>query len=155
MNEECCKRLNSAEWDKKEIVWRDKPFFRSHYFAFLHVPVNIGAKIAEGMKKIEEAGLVAENMVLSKNDTLWGADILIPIKNKTDIFDVELITGRFFTRLFEGHYGDMRQWIKETKKYCREKGFTSKEFIFWYAICPKCAKKYGDKVQVVVFAKVE
>ena len=53
---------------KKEIVWRDKPFLKSHYFAFLHVPVNIGAKITEGMKKIEEAGLQAEQMVLSKND---------------------------------------------------------------------------------------
>ncbi|HLM84283.1 MAG TPA: hydrolase [Candidatus Bathyarchaeia archaeon] len=161
---ECCKILSPAEWDKKEIVWRDKPFLKSHYFAFLHVPVNIGAKISEGMKKIDEAGLGAEQMVLSKNDGIFGADILIPIKNKTDIFEVDLITGRFLTRLFEGHYGDMRKWIRETRIWCREKqglaagrgkGWESEEFIFWYATCPKCAKKRGDKAQVVVFAKVE
>ena len=164
MTDECCKILSPAEWDKKEIVWRDKPFYKSHYFAFLHVPVNLGKKIIEGMKRIKEAGIAAEPMVLSRNDTLWGADILIPIKNKTDIFEIELITGRFLTRLFEGHYGDMRKWIRETRDWCREKqslaagrekGSEPEEFIFWYATCPKCAKKYGDKVQVVVFAKVE
>lgn len=155
MNQECCKILSPAEWDKKEIVWRDKPFFKSHYFAFLHVPVNIGSKITKGMKKIEETGLGAEQMVLSKNDGLWGADILIPIKNKTDVFDIELVTGKFLTRLFEGHYGDMRRWIRETRAWCREKGFEPEEYIFWYATCPKCAKKRDDKAQVVVFAKVE
>lgn len=155
MSEECCKIISPAEWDKKEIVWRDKPFLKSHYFAFLHVPVNIGAKITEGMKKIEEAGLQAEQMVLSKNDGWFGADILIPIKTKTDIFDIELITGRFLTRLFDGHYGDMRKWIRETRTWCREKGFEPEEYIFWYATCPKCSKKRGDKAQVVVFAKVE
>lgn len=155
MNEECCKRLSPEEWDKKEIVWRDKPFFRSHYHAFFHVPINIGQKIIKGTAKVKEAGLLAENMVLVKNDGLFGADLLIPIAGKTNQFEIELITGKFLTRLFEGHYGDMRRWLKETKQYCQEKGFSPKEFIFFYATCPKCAKKYGDKVQVVVLARVE
>jgi len=155
MNSECCKRLTVPEWDKKEIVWQDKPFYKSRYQAFFHVPINIGKKIAEGMEKIREAGLLAETMVLVKNDGLFGADILIPIAKKTNIFETELITGKFLTRLFEGHYGDMRRWIKETKKYCREKGFSPKDFIFFYATCPKCAKEYGDKVQVVVLARVK
>jgi hypothetical protein len=155
MPEECCKTISPAEWDKKEIVWRDKPFLKSRYFAFLHVPVNIGAKITEGIKKIEEVGLQAEQMVLSKNDGWFGADILIPIKNKTDSFEIELITGRFLTRLYDGHYGDMRKWIRETRSWCQDNGLEPEEFIFWYVTCPKCAKKRGDKAQVVVFAKVE
>lgn len=154
MEKECCKRLNSEEWDKKELVWRDKPFYKSHFLAFFHVPVNIGGKIMEGLAKIKETGLAAENMVLVKNDNLFGADLLIPIAHKSDIFETELINGKFLTRLFEGHYGDMRRWLKETKQYCQEKGFSPKEFIFFYATCPKCAKKYGDKVQVVVFGRV-
>ncbi len=155
MSQDCCKILSPAEWDKKELVWRDKPFYRSRYWSFLHVPVNLGRKIIEGTRRIGEAGLTAEPMMLSRNDGLFGGDILIPIKNKTDVFDIELITGRFFTRLFEGHYGDMRKWIRETRDWCREKGFEPEEYIFWYATCPRCAKKRGDKAQVVVFAKVE
>jgi hypothetical protein len=155
MTRECCKRLTPAEWDKKEIVWRDKPFYKSRYRAFLHVPINIGKKIAEGMKMIGEAGLTSEPMMLSRNDTMWGAEILIPISGRTGRFRTELITGRFLTRLFEGHYADMKKWIKETKKYCESRGYKAREFIFWYATCPKCAKKNEDKVQVVVFAKVE
>jgi len=155
MNDECCKRLSLEEWDKKEIVWRDKPFYKDRYWSFIHVPIGFGKKIVRGLEKIKEAGLAAEPMVLSKCDNLWGGEMLIPVSKKTDIFETELLTGKFLTRLFEGHYGDMRKWIKETKKYCREKGFLPKEFIFWYATCPKCAKKYGDKVQVVVFARVE
>ncbi|MDD5490059.1 MAG: hypothetical protein PHP25_05280 [Candidatus Moranbacteria bacterium] len=150
----CCKRLIPAEWDKKEIVWRDKPFYKSRYRSFLHVPINIGKKITEGMKAIGEAGLVSEQMVLSKNDTMWGAEILIPISQRTGRFKTELVTGRFFTRLFEGNYADMKKWIKETKRYCESRGLAAKEFIFWYATCPKCAKKYEDKVQIVVFARV-
>ena len=155
MSDICCKILSPAEWDKQEIVWRDKPFLKSHYFSFLHVPVNLGLKIAEGTKRIKEAGLEAEQMMLSRNDGMWGADMLIPIRAKTDIFEIELITGRFLTRLFDGHYGDMRKWIRETRIWCRGKGLEPEEFIFWYATCPKCAKKLGDKAQVVVFAKVE
>ena len=155
MNVECCKRLIPEEWDQKEIVWRDKPFYRDRYFSFLHVPINFGGKIIQGLERIKEAGLFSEQMVLSKNDGLWGGEMLIPVSQKTDRFKTELVTGRFFTRLFEGHYGDMRKWIKETKKYAAEKGYEAKEFIFFYATCPKCAKKYGDKVQVVVFARVE
>lgn len=155
MEKECCKRLIPAEWDQKEIAWRDKPFFKSHYRAFLHVPINIGKKITRGMAKVQDSGLGSENMVLVKNDTLWGADILIPISKNTDQFEKELVTGRFFTRLFEGHYSDMRHWIKEMKEYCLSKGKKAQEYIFWYATCPKCSKKRGDKAQVVVFAKVE
>lgn len=155
MYKECCKRLNLAEWDMKEIVWRDKPFYHSRYRAFLHVPVNIGKKIAEGMKIIGEAGLTAEPMVLSRNDTMWGAEILIPVARKDNRFRTELVTGRFLTRLFEGHYADAKKWIRETKKYCESRGFSAKEFIFWYATCPKCSKKNNDMVQVVVFARVE
>jgi len=151
----CCKRLFPVEWDKKEVVWRDKPFFSSRYRAFLHVPINIGKKIAESMEIIKEAGLSAEPMVLSRNSTMWGAEILIPVSKKDNRFRTELVTGRFLTRLFEGHYADLKKWIKETKKYAEEKGLTSKEFIFWYATCPKCAKKNNDAVQVVVFVRVE
>lgn len=155
MNEECCKRLSPEEWDKKELVWRDKTFYKTHFLAFFHVPVNIGQKIIKGTAKVKEAGLLAENMILVKNDGLFGADLLIPIAGKTNQFEIELITGKFLTRLFEGHYGDMRGWVKEARDWCRKQGFESEEYIFWYATCPKCAKKYGDKVQVVVFAKVE
>lgn len=155
MNTECCKRLLSEEWDRKKIVWRDKPFYRDRYFSFLHVPLNFGKKIVRNLEKIKEAGLVSEQMVLSRGDGMWGGEMLIPVSRKTDQFETEFITGKFLTRLFEGNYGDMRVWAKETKKYCQKKGFLAKEFIFFYATCPKCAKKRGGKVQVVIFAKVE
>lgn len=151
----CCKILSSTEWDRKEVIWRDKPFYKTRYRSFFHIPLNIGKKIVESIGKIEEAGLAAEQMMLSRHSTMWGADLLIPIKNKTDIFEIELISGRFLTRLFEGHYGDIGKWIKEMRKYCLEKGFKSEELIFWYATCPKCAKSRGDRAQAVVFAKVE
>src|SRR4030042_5752790 len=133
MEKECCKRLLPEEWDKKEIVWRDKSFLKDHYWSFLHVPLDFGKKIIRGLEKIKEAGLPSEQMVLSKNDGLWGGEMRIPISEKSDQFDTELLTGKFLTRLFDGHYGDLRGWIKETKDYCRQKGFFAKEFIFWYA----------------------
>lgn len=155
IKKECCQRLSPLEWEKKEIIWQDKPFLKDRYWSFFHVPLDFGKKIIRGFEKIKEVGLAAEPMVLSKNDGLWGGEMLIPISKNTDQFEVEMLHGKFLTRLFEGHYGDMRSWIRETRKWCREKGYEAKEFIFWYATCPKCAKKYGDKVQMVVFARVE
>ena len=155
MSNQCCQRLSLEEWDKKEIVWRDKPFYKDHYRSFFHVPVNFGKKIVRGLERVKESGLEAEQMVLCKNDSPWGADLLIPISQKTDKFNVELLNGRFITRLFEGYYGEIKAWIKETKRYCHSKNLEPKEYIFWYATCPKCAKKFGGKVQMVILARVE
>ncbi|MDD3487600.1 MAG: hypothetical protein PHF35_04475 [Candidatus Moranbacteria bacterium] len=154
MNNECCKILSSQEWDKKQIVWRDKPFHKSRYWSVFHVPVNMGTKIIRGLEEIEEAGLSAEQMVLSRRDSFLGAELLVPISGKTDAFEIELITGRFLTRLFDGNYGDMEKWVKVTRTWCREQNFEPEEYIFWYATCPKCAKKRNDRVQMVVLAKV-
>lgn len=154
MSDNCCKILTFAEWDKKEIIWRDKPFYKSRYFSFFHVPINLGNKVSKGIEKIREAGLAAEQMVLSRRGSFGGVEMLIPIKSKTDAFEIELVTGRFLTRLFEGNYGDIEKWVKITRVWCRERNFEPEEYIFWYATCPKCAKKRNDRVQVVVFAKV-
>ena len=71
---------------KKKLSGGTSLFISPRYRAFLHVPINIGKKIAEGMNIIEEAGLSSEPMVLSKNDTMWGAEILIPISAKNRQF---------------------------------------------------------------------
>ncbi len=149
----CCERLTEIEWNNKEIIWEDKPFYLSRYLSILHVPINIGGKIREGFSIIEEYGLSAEPMVLSRNITSWGAEILIPISNITDAFEIEILTGRYITGLFEGTYGEIESWSSEMEKSLRSKNLRSKEFIYWYATCPKCAKVYKT-VQVVIFARV-
>jgi len=152
--QKCCERLVPQEWDKKIIKWRDKPFYKSHYVSFFHVPLNIAGKIKEGYARIEELGLAAEPMVITRNETFWGADVLIPISAKTDIFEIEIMSGKFATGLFEGAYGEIGTWVKKMERVCKKNGVTPKEYLYWYATCPKCAKKY-ESVQVVIFARID
>ena len=56
----------------------------------------------------------------------------------------------FKTKYFQGPYKDLRIPIQQlNKKY---KGI--KEWVMWYATCPKCAEKLGGDITIVM-ARIE
>ena len=59
-------------------------------------------------------------------------------------------TAVFKTKYFKGPYKDLRIPIKQLEK--KYKGI--KEWIMWYATCPKCAEEQGGDV-TVIFARVK
>ena len=104
--------------------------------------------------KIEAAGASPENMiVLSDENSLWGADVYIEATKEVPGAEMAGISGTFLCKVFEGPYRNMRQWIEETKAYVQSKGKSLQKMYFYYTTCPKCAKKYG-KNYVVILAQV-
>jgi len=152
---ECCPRLNEADWDKKEMEWRGKPFYRTKYWSIFHMPLNIGGVTTKAMAELDSKGLVEDpTLMLSREESMFSSTLLLSMNQDTDDPKVERLSGNYVSRLFQGSYRDTSKWIKETMQYCEETGREARDLLFWYVTCPKCAEKYGG-AQTVIFAKVD
>jgi hypothetical protein len=108
---------------------------------------NVGA--------IETAGAKAETtVVLSDENSLWGADVYIEVAKDVPGASMATISGTFLSKVFEGPYRNMRKWIEDMKAFVRGQGKDIQKLYFFYTTCPKCAKKYG-KNYVVILAQVD
>jgi effector-binding domain-containing protein len=150
----CCPRFEPGPWDKKEVTFNDKLFIKDHVTSFFHIPLNMNKVMVRNMEMIAKAGALAtEPMVLSDENSLWGADIYIAVSKDVPGAEMVRISGTFLSLAFEGPYKNIRQWISQMTAYVREKGKTLKKLYFFYTTCPNCAKYYG-KNYVVLLAQV-
>jgi effector-binding domain-containing protein len=150
----CCPRFEPGPWDKKEVTFEDKLFVKDHVVSFLHIPLNFKGVMIRNMERISKAGALApEPMVLSDENSLWGADVYIAVSRDVPGAEMVKLSGTFLTQVFEGPYKNIRQWVKEMLDYVKQQGKTLKKLYFFYTTCPKCAKYYG-KNYVVLLAQI-
>lgn len=151
----CCEPFDPEGWQEKEIVWQDKVFVKDRITSFLHIPLNYGSKITKNMKLIANAGALADyQMMLTDENSLWGADIYIDVARDVPGAEMAKISGTFLTRVFEGPYQNAGKWAGEMADYVKSKNKTLKKLYFFYTTCPRCAKVYG-KNYVVLFAQID
>ena len=86
-------------------------------------------------------------------NSLWGADVYIAISKDIPGARTTTLSGTFLTKVFEGPYRNMRNWIDEMKSFVKGKGKELQKLYFFYTTCPKCSKKYG-KNYVVILAQL-
>jgi hypothetical protein len=145
----CCPRFDPGPWDEKEIAWEDKLFIKDRVKSFFHIPVNFGEVVVRNMEKIKQAdALTAEPLMLSDENSLWGADIYIAVSKEVPGGEMAKISGTFVTKVFEGPYKNIRNWIGEMKSYVKGRGRDMKKLYLFYTTCPKCAKFYGKNYTV-------
>jgi len=150
----CCPRFKPEPWDKKEVTFKDKLFVKDHVVSFFHIPLNFGKVMVRNMEKIAQAqALAPEPIVLSDENSLWGADVYIAVGKDVPGAEMVKVSGTFLTQVFEGPYRNIRQWVNQMTDYVRERGKTLKKLYFFYTTCPKCAKFYG-KNYVVLLAQI-
>lgn len=151
---ECCPRFDPGPWDGKELSWKDRKFVKDRVRSFLHIPLNFGSVMVRNIQRIEAAGAKPDDMiVLSDENSLWGADVYISVTKEIPNADNVTISGTFLSKVFEGPYQHVRKWIEETKSLVASRGKQIKKLYCYYTTCPKCAKKYG-KNYVVILAQV-
>lgn len=151
---ECCPRFDPQPWDDKVITWDGKLFLQERVRSVFHIPLNFGAVMTRSMARIEAAGAKSgETIVLSDENSLWGADVYIAVSKDVPGARMTTLSGTFVAKVFEGPYRNMKRWIEETKAFVANKGKDLRKMYFFYTTCPKCAQKYG-KNYVVVLAKV-
>lgn len=122
--------------------------------SFYHIPLNFGSVLKKNVSLIESAGALPEEMlVLSDENSLWGADMYIAVTKDVSQAKMARLSGTFLTKVFEGPFKQIPIWIEEMKRYVTSKGREWKHLYFLYKTCPGCAKKYG-KNYVVLLAQV-
>ncbi|HEY0706542.1 MAG TPA: hydrolase [Polyangia bacterium] len=150
----CCPPFDPRLWQDKEVTWKDKPFVKDHVTCLFHVPLNMGGKVTKNMALIEAAHATSEQpLMLSDDQSPWGSDIYIEVKNTVPNATMDALSGTFVTHVFEGPFRDAGRWVEEMKTLVAKKDRALEKIYFGYTTCPKCAKAYG-KNYVVLFAKV-
>jgi len=150
----CCPRFNPQPWDEKEITFKDKLFIKDRVRSFLHIPLNFGKVMVKNMERIQKAeALAPEPLLLSDENSLWGADVYIAVAKDVPGAEMARISGTFLSKVFEGPYKNAGKWAKEMKAYVQSKAREIKKMYFFYTTCPKCAEFYG-KNYTVILAKV-
>ncbi|HEY0666283.1 MAG TPA: hydrolase [Gallionella sp.] len=152
--ETCCPRFDPAPWDGKVITWQDKRFVRDRVTSLFHIPLNYGAVMTRNDNAIRAGGARTETrLILTDENSLWGADVYFEVSKDLPGAKMATLSGTFLSRVFEGPYRNMRNWIDEMRAYVTAQGKHAHKFYFYYTTCPSCAKKYG-KNYVVILAEV-
>ena len=149
----CCNRFDPKPWDEKEITWKNKLFVKDRVLSIFHIPLNFGQVIVKNMEKIKTAGALGDQLMLSDENSLWGSDVYIAVAKEVPGAKMERFSGTFLSKVFEGPYQNMGNWIKEMEKYVESKGRKISKMYFFYTMCPGCAKAYGQNYTVIL-AKV-
>lgn len=150
----CCPQFNPEPWDGKEITWTDKLFIKDRVKSLFHIPLNFGQVMTRNMNKIKATGDDGEEIIcLSDENSLWGADVYLSVKAEIPDANNTRLSGTYLTKVFEGSYRNMKNWIMEMNNYVVGKNKVAKKLYFYYTTCPKCAKIYG-KNYVVILAEI-
>lgn len=147
----CCLRFDPKPWEDKEITWKDKLFLKDHVISIFHFPLNFGQVIVKNVEKIKKAdALVATPLMLSDENSLFGSDIYIATSKEVPDSKMVKISGTFLSKVFEGSFKNIGQWVKEMKEFVKGKNKNLKKLYFFYTTCPKCAKFYGKNYVVLL-----
>jgi hypothetical protein len=151
---ECCPRFDPSPWDDRMIAWDQKLFLQDRVRSLVHIPLNFGAVMKRSMAAIAAADAIPDEMiVLSDENSLWGADVYIAVSKEIPGARMAALSGTYLAKVFEGPYRNIKNWIAEMKSFVERKGKSLRKLYFFYTTCPKCAKKYG-KNYVVILAQV-
>jgi hypothetical protein len=149
--EECCPKFESAPWEEKIFEWDKKKFIKDKVCTLFYMPLNFGSVMRRVDKLLRaENATTPEYMCLSDHTSKWNMDIYIGVdKLVTGAQNVE-ISGKFYSRVYEGNFNKTGEWCKDFEAKAKEKGLEIKKWYMWYTTCPKCAKKYGKNYVVIV-----
>ncbi|HID74854.1 MAG TPA: hypothetical protein EYP56_02540 [Planctomycetaceae bacterium] len=147
----CCPPFDPAPWGDKELVWEGKRFVQDRVRSFFHIPLNFGSVVRRNQAMIDEAGAgVQRPLMLCDENSLWGADLYFEVTKDVPNARMATLTGTFLTKVFEGPYRQVGQWMTEMQDYVRARGKTLEKLYCYYTTCPKCAGKYGKNYVVLV-----
>ena len=148
---ECCPKFDPEPWDRKVITWENKKFLKDRVTSIFHIPINFGGVMKRNVEIIEASGAKSEDMiVLSDENSLWGADVYISVASDVPSDNMTAISGTFLSKVFEGPYSKMRSWIADMNDYAAAENKELKKLYFYYTTCPKCVKKYGKNYVVLL-----
>jgi hypothetical protein len=154
----CCPVFDPETWDRKIWEWHEKLFLKESMRVFFHIPSPITIKkVVDRMwKTAQDAGAAPElnDFILMATDTSpFHGEYYMALTKDIPGANVVKLSGKFYTRVFDGPYNAVPKWIRELKTDAARQGISFSDYYFYYTTCPKCAKKYGHNY-TVAFAKI-
>jgi hypothetical protein len=154
-DKECCPPFDPKPWEDKILEWDNKKFVKESIMTFFYMPLNFGQKMKKLDSAVTKAGTTfAGSMGLSDHTSKWNMDIYLEVDKDVPGLKNTNLSGKFFTRVYEGSFNETGKWCKDYEDVAKAKGMSIKKWYMWYTTCPKCAKKYG-KNYVVIVGQVE
>lgn len=153
MEAECCPKFNPKLWDKKEITWKNKIFLKDKLKCFFYIPLNFKRLMQKNWEIIEKNKAQVspkEFIVMTDQGNMWRANLYMLVSKEIPNQNIEKISGKFLTKVYEGSYKNMGHWVKDFQEYIKSKNKEIKKMYFYYTTCPKCAKKYGKQFTVIL-----
>lgn len=153
---QCCPEFNVDKWNEKEMIWNDKLFIKGNVISFFHIPLNIGSvmtKMWNKIKKAEAEPSIDEFLLLCYSASAFKTEVYMNVTKEIPGEKSLKISGTFYTKVFDGPYQKVPEFIKEMEAYVALKEKLVKKIYIQYAYCPKCSKTYGHNY-MVLFAEV-
>lgn len=151
----CCPPFEPESWDNKVFTWENKRFVKDSVFTIFYMPLNFGQVMKRLDRKVSAAGAtIPDYLCLSDHTSKWNMDLYLAVDKGVESAENATLSGRFYTKVYEGPFRDTEKWCKDFEIKAKDKGFSIEKWYMWYTTCPKCAKKYG-KNYVVVVGKLE
>lgn len=154
----CCPEFDPTLWSHKEHEWRDKLFLKAHVPELFHMPLPGTYKkaITKMWKTAELAGAapgLKDFLLLAYDPSPFKSELYMTITKDIPGEDVVRLSGKFISMVFDGPYNHVPQYMAQMEDYLAGLGTRARKFYFYFAYCPKCAKKYGHNY-VVALAQV-
>ena len=152
----CCPKFNPVPFQEKTHVWKDKLFVMGKVMQIMHIPLNMGSVITKLWNQIEAANAKVPDkdiLMLAYDPSPWISEFYINVSKEIPGMTNVRLSGTYISKVFDGPYNAVPQWIKEFDEYLLKKNKKAKKYYFYYTTCPKCAKKYGHNY-CVAFAEV-
>jgi len=151
----CCPEFKPAPWDDKIVEWENKRFIKDKVFTLFFMPMNFGTVMKRLDEKVKKAGAaIPDCLCLSDHTSRWNMDLYLAVDKEITGAEHVTLSGRFYSKVYEGPYQDTGKWCKDYENIVNSKGYRIKKWFMWYTTCPKCAKKYG-KNYVAILSQVE
>jgi hypothetical protein len=152
----CCPKFNPEIYDNKLIEIQGLDMVKAKTKSFLFMPLNMSSVMTKVMKGIRDADAeVKDNYLILSNDvSMWRAEHYFLVSKTVPGMDNVKFSGTFITKVFEGGYSQVPNWLKEMDAFVKTQGYSIENTYSFYTTCPKCAKVYG-KNYVVLFAEVK
>lgn len=157
-DEVCCPEFDPSLWDNKKHIWNNKLFIKETIPEIFHIPLpgTFGKAITRMSKKVTDAGAmpdVKESLLLTHDPSPFKSELLMAVtKEIPDEINIKL-SGFYMSKVFDGPYSKVPTYMNEMATYLSSQNMRAKKYYFYFAYCPKCAKKYGHNY-VVAFAEV-
>jgi hypothetical protein len=151
----CCPEFDSTRWNNKKHMWSNKLFLKDSVPELFHIPLPsmYGKVITRMWDKAHNAGAapdIKDFLLLTHDPSPFKGELFLAITKEIPGEENVRISGTFMSKVFDGPYNHVPKYVKEMDGYLASLKMKAKKYYFYYAYCPKCAKKYGHNYIVTV-----